>query len=390
MRILTTLTYYAPHWTGLSRYAQLIAEGLAARGHQMSVVTTRHTPEVAPRETLNGVHVWRLPTLGRLSRGQVVPTYPAALARSLRRADVAQIHTPLLESALVAGLCRAQNVPLVLTHHGDLILPAGAFNALTGRGVISQMTLAGRAASAVVAYSQDYADHSAFLRQFESKLRVISPPISIPAPDANHAQTWKRELGLEGKRIVGFAGRFVEEKGFDFLLEAIPLILARVPDAHFVFAGDVNVAYEQFFEQCRPLWDRHAAHITSLGLLRDPQRIADFYALCDVFALPSRSDCFALVQAEAMLCGTPVVAADIPGARVAVQRSGAGVLVAPRDPDALTDGLCRVLLDPAQWAPDATQVRALFDIEKTLDAYENLYVQIAGKKSRGELQSARF
>ena len=43
MRILSALTYYHPHWTGLTAHAVSIAEGLAARGHQVTVLTTRHT-----------------------------------------------------------------------------------------------------------------------------------------------------------------------------------------------------------------------------------------------------------------------------------------------------------------------------------------------------------
>ena len=47
MKILTVLTYYHPHWTGLTANAKRIAEGLAARGHDVTVLTTRHAEELA-------------------------------------------------------------------------------------------------------------------------------------------------------------------------------------------------------------------------------------------------------------------------------------------------------------------------------------------------------
>src|SRR5262249_10910901 len=135
--------------------------------------------------------------------------------------------------------------------------------------------------------------------------------------------------------LVGFAGRFVEEKGFDFLLRAIPQVVAECPGTRFAYAGDRNVVYEDFFASCRELVEAAAAHLDWLGLILDPQRLANFYAMCDVMAVPSRTDNLPLVPLEAMLCGTPAVIADIPGARMAVRWTGIGELVAPRDPDAL-------------------------------------------------------
>ena len=115
--------------------------------------------------------------------------------------------------------------------------------------------------------------------------------------------------------LIGFAGRFVEEKGFDYLLARCRELVEATPRVHLVYAGRARVVYEDFFERCAPLLERHREHVTFVGLLRDRQRLANFYAMCDVFVLPSRTDLFGAVQLEAMLCGTPVVASDIPGAR---------------------------------------------------------------------------
>ncbi|HVF11255.1 MAG TPA: glycosyltransferase [Abditibacteriaceae bacterium] len=379
MRILTILTYYAPHWTGLTQHARLVAEGLAAQGHQVTVVTSRYSPQLPRDERINGVRVLRLPTLGRLSRGMLMPMFPGIVAAQIRRHDVVHIHTPLLESLLVASLCRAQGKPLVMTHHGDLVMPAGLFNQATEHIVTALMSGAGRLADRVTTYSHDYAAHSQFLQQFASHLVAISPPISIPEPQSSDVAAWRKELGLEGKRLIGFAGRFVEEKGFDFLLEAIPIILKRVPEVHFVFAGEVNVAYENFYQQLMPLIERHRQRITLLGLLRDPQQLANFYAMCDVFTLPSRTDCFALVQVEALLCGTPLVTSDIPGARIVVQQTGMGRLVAPCDPPSLAAGIIEVLVNPRQYSADPGVVRSKFDLKTTIDRYEKCLGEVAAK-----------
>jgi glycosyltransferase involved in cell wall biosynthesis len=372
MRILSVLTYYDPHWTGLTAYAQRLAEGLARRDHQVTVLTSRHAPELAVRERLNGVQVVRLPVLGRLSRGVVMPGFPAAARRLIRDHDLVQFHTPILEAWLITALARRAGRPALMTHHGDLVMPDGLGNRLVERAVTWLMRRGEAGAGRISVYTRDYAAHSAFLRPFAGKLAYILPPVEIPRPDPAATAAWKRELGLDGARVIGFAGRFVEEKGFDFLLQAFPLVKARVPGAKLLFAGETNVVYERFWARCRPLIERHRADLVTLGLLRDRQRLARFHAMCDVFALPSRTDAFAAVQAEAMLCGTPVVAADIPGAREVVRLTGMGRLVRPRDPGALAEGLLEVLGDRQVFVKDHAAVRAVFDPEQSVSEYEAL------------------
>jgi glycosyltransferase involved in cell wall biosynthesis len=377
MRVLTVLTYYQPHWTGLTRIATTVAEGLARRGHGVTVVTVRHHPDLPADAVENGVRVVRLRPIARMSRGMIAPTLPLAVARLARTHDVVQIHTPLMEAQLVAAICRRLSRPLLMTHQGDLVMPSGIWNQMIERIGTSLLSGAARGATAVSTLSRDYAESSDFLRPFAEKLRAIHPPLDLPRPDRAAAAAWRRELGLESASLVGFAGRFVEEKGFDYLLEAIPELAARVPDVHLVYAGDENVAYEDFFGRCRPLVDRHRGRLTFVGLLSDRQQLANFYAMCDVFALPSRSDCFGLVQLEAMVSGTPVVATDIPGAREAVHATGMGVLVSPRDPTALAAGLGDALGQRDVYAAAHERAVARYDPDRSLEAYERLLEALA-------------
>src|SRR5438093_4553485 len=114
MKILSILTYYHPHWTGLTAIAKRIAEGLAARGHQATVLTTQHD-RALPRESVEaGVRVIRLRPAGRVSRGLVAPSLVPVAAR-LSAHDVIQIHTPFPEGPLVAAVCHARRRPLMMT-----------------------------------------------------------------------------------------------------------------------------------------------------------------------------------------------------------------------------------------------------------------------------------
>ena len=386
MKILSILTFYYPHWTGLTAHAVAIAEGLAARGHEVTVLTTRYSHELVRDEVVNGVRVVRLQPAGRITRALVSPAFPWAAARLIAEHDVVQIHTPLSEAPLVALLCRSLGRPLLMTHHGDLIMPAGVVNKLVERVAFPLLSYTGKFANAATSYSQDYADHSALLQSFRQKLHYVYPPVELPAPDLGASAAWRRELGLDGTTLVGIAGRWVEEKGFDFLLEAMPLVRQQFPNAHLIYAGERQVVYEDFYERCLPQIEAQSQHITFLGLIRDPQKMANFYAMCELFALPSRSDMMALVQVEAMLAGTPVVASDIPGARVVVRETGFGKLTPPRDPQALAKTIIEVLGDRERYAPTVAGVREVFSTEQTMRKYEQIMEKIvatsAGKSRR--------
>jgi glycosyltransferase involved in cell wall biosynthesis len=373
LRILMVLTYYHPHWTGLTAYAKRLAEGLAARGHSVTVLTSRHESSLQREETLRAVRVVRLPVMMRLSRGVVMPGFPAALWREVRQADLVQMHTPLLEAPLVALFCRMQHRPVVFTHHGDLVMPAGGFNRMVERVVTWLMTRALRMSTRITVHSADYGRNSPFLSPFLSKLDAIYPPSDLPAPDRAAAWAWRRELGLAGKKVVGFAGRWVEEKGFDYLLQAIPHVLEKTPDAHFVYAGQSNILYEEFFKKTQPYLEPVRSHVTMLGLLIDPQKLANFYAMCDLFVVSSRTDCFPSTQVEAVLSGTPLVTTDIPGAREIVKVTGMGRLVPPRDPEGLARGIAEVLARREQFVKPNVEVRKIFDREKSVTEYEGLF-----------------
>ncbi|MBI4675656.1 MAG: glycosyltransferase family 4 protein [Chloroflexi bacterium] len=380
MKILTCLTYYYPHWTGLTAYAQRLAEGLAIRGHHITVLTSQFKPELSRDERHNGVRIVRLPTLMHMSRGVIMPGFIGAINRLAHENDVLQVHTPMLETNLVTRIGLLHGKKTVLTHHGDLVMPDNPKDQFIEWIVTGMMTQGEREAARITVHSCDYADHSKFLGPFRSKLDCIYPPVEIPEPNCDQVAQWRAELGLTQNKLVGFAGRFVEEKGFDFLLQALPLVRAKIPNVKFVYAGEINVVYEHFYDKWKHLVEQERDSIVTLGLLLEPQKLANFYAMNDVFALPSRTDCFPSVQIEAMLSGTPVVATNIPGAREVVRVTGMGKLVTPRDPQALAEGLIEVLNHHDAYLKTRAEIRQVFNTERTLDEYEKLFESLVPKQ----------
>ncbi len=380
MKLLVTLTYYYPHWTGLTAYAQRLAEGLAKRGHQVTVLTAQFKTTLARDEMHNGVRILRLPVAMHMSRGVIMPAFVPTLNHLAREHDLLQVHTPMLETNLVTRIGLMHGKPTVITHHGDLVMPKNRRDQFIERVMTAMMMQGEREAARVTVHSCDYADNSKFLSPFRAKLDCIYPPVEIPEPQPDVVAKWRADLGLTHNKLVGFAGRFVEEKGFDYLLQAIPLVRAKIPNVKFVYAGEINVVYERFFDKWKHLVEQERESIVTLGLLLEPQKLANFYAMNDVFALPSRTDCFPSVQIEALLSGTPVVATNIPGAREVVRVTGMGKLVTPRDPNAIAAGIADVLNNRSAYVKTRAQIREIFNTEKTLDEYEKLFEALVRKK----------
>ena len=205
LKILFALQYYVPHRTGLTLHVQRVAEGLAARGHQVTVLSARYDPALSRDEqVINGVRVIRLWAPIRITRGMIMPAYPLAAYKLMQMHDVASIHSPMLETPIFAALTRMLNRGLVITHHGDLVLPDGGFNRFVEWLTFQFHKMAGRAAHRILAYSHDYADHSYYIAPFRDKTSAVYPPIDIPNAQPPASRNPARRVAWQPKRKCPF------------------------------------------------------------------------------------------------------------------------------------------------------------------------------------------
>jgi glycosyltransferase involved in cell wall biosynthesis len=373
--VLICLLYYRPHRTGLTLYVQQLAERLAARGHRVTVLCARHSPDTPLGESMeNGVRVVRLwPLPVAISRGMILPGYPRALLRLIREHDVVSVHTPMLETALIGIMARMAGRKAVITHHGDLVLPAGARNRIITAAMFAFYRTLARVSPALVCHTLDYARNSYYLKPWLEKVVVIPPFVEVPSPDPGRVRELRRAWWPDGGPVIGFAGRFVEEKRPDLLIRALEVVNRTFPNARVVFAGQHQIPYEAYWPRHQPLVDRFRDQLVFLGVVPSPEEMANFYAACDVLALPSDTECFALVQVEAMLCGTPVVMTDTPGGRVPVQLTGMGKIVPCDDWQALGEAIVEVLRDRERFVRPVSEIERHFSVEETISRYEQLF-----------------
>ncbi len=363
MKLLFLLTFYKPHWTGLTQYAVMLGEGLVKRGFKVTVVTTNHEEKLKAEEDINGVKVKRYPVWFRLSRTMVSIKMLAQMVTEIKNCDKAVIFLPYAEVAWAGLLAKLFNKPFYLIYNGDLVLPKGITNRVMEKVFDLFTNLAINLSNGVIVNTVDYARNSRVLSGHSDKWIELVPPFVLEETKA----TSKKSVGKK----VGFAGRFVEEKGFDILLSAIPLVAERIPTVKFVFAGETQIPYENTFAKNQELVEKSKKWLQIAGKLAR-EKMVDFYKSCDVFVISSRSDFFPFVQAEALLSGVPVVVTDIPGARWLVKQSGMGEVVKPEDPEALAEGIIKVLKSPQEYKKNYGKIKEIFNYQKLIGKYEQL------------------
>jgi glycosyltransferase involved in cell wall biosynthesis len=378
MRILIALTYYQPYKSGLTIYALRQARALAARGHTVTILTSQYDPDLPLQETDQGVNIIRLPVAFRLSKGVIMPSMPFKAWKLIGQSDIVNLHLPQGDAAIIAFLARTQGKPIISTYHCDLTMPDGLVNRLAGWGANLSNHLAAKLSDGVVHNTRDFAEHSAFLKRYLEKLTVIQPPIAVDSVSDEAITRFTEKFNIQpSRKIIGMVSRLAAEKGVEYLVKALPGILNAVADAQVMFAGNYqNVIGERAYkEKLLPKIAQFGDRWRFLGILSEVEKAA-FFKLCDVLVLPSinSTESFGMVQVEGMICGTPVVATDLPGVRQPVQSTGMGKIVPIKDSQALAQGIIQVLQSPKIVNFESpVELKESYSPETVAKAYEMLY-----------------
>ena len=195
--------------------------------------------------------------------------------------------------------------------------------------------------------------------------------------DKQEARLW---TGLTNGPIVLFVGRIQPLKGVDVAIEALNLLASE--DAQLVIIGGPSGSQgEAEMYRLREL-------AAGSGLTNrvhfippvDRSRLAAFYQAADVVIMPSRSETFGLVAAEAQSCGTPVVAAAVGGLPYIVEEGKSGLLVDGHNPADYAAALDRVLMDSAlstRLSAGALEHSERFSWDATVSRFLELYEGIS-------------
>lgn len=374
MRIAHITATFPPYLGGTGSVCYHNAREMVQRGHQVTVWTAAY-PDTPERSHIDGIDVRRLKPLFRVGNAPLLPD----LLR-LRDVDVIHLHYPFIFGAEMIGLASLlRRIPYVLTYHNDLI-GLGArrwmFNAYSA---VFARWLTTRAAK-ILAVSRDHALHCdlspLFVRRGEDLVEMPNG-VDLDRFYPTDGGPTRQHFGIPNDtNVVLFVGGLDQAHHFkriDLLLRAIQ----QVNDAYLLIVGegDLRPGLEQLARELGVL-----NRVCFVGGVREG--LAQYYAAADMVVLASLPpESFGLVLVEAMACGKPVIASNIPGVRSVVDEGVDGLLVRAGDVDDLAQKLCLLLDDPsrrqAMGAAGRLKVEQRYSWKAIAPRLEQIYREVA-------------
>jgi mannosylfructose-phosphate synthase len=359
-----------PDTGGQVVYVLKLSESLARLGYRVDIMTRRFEDQPAVETLDDRVRIVRLPCGGReLIRKEwlcdVIPEFVANAERFIRSKDLtyAFIDSHYWDAGLAGDeLARRLGVPHVHTPHS---IGSWKRDNMTGdpAELDRQYNFSRRIRDERAIYQSADAIIATTPQQREILVRgeydlpttsvVVVPPgfddtRFFPVSSASRLAV-KREHGIEGPLILAL-GRVAANKGYDLLLQSMPIVLSRVPAARLLLAigsteptpGEIR----QIDELRRLAGQLGIADRVEIRDYIPDEDLADTYRAADVFALSSRYEPFGMTAIEAMACGTPTVVTTEGGLWEMVTWGLEAVYANPLDPEAFGHAIATVLLYP--------------------------------------------
>ncbi len=385
LKIAQISPYYHPSVGGVEKVVQMISESLARRGHDVSVLTStrihgRDLPGRVPGEDrVNGVRVLRFKSLVDVGHMCVLPDIMSLLRRAGHHIIHAHVYRhPNLELALWATRNRPR--PIILTGHGPFFSAA-----VSGRGKSFLYRLYDRTRgptvlrrlNAVIALTRFEKAKYRRLGCPPEKIRVVPNPVEEDCFVPVSPLPFISEHGLEDKRVILFLGSLCWSKRPDLLMDALPAIVRRVPNAMALFVGpdEGMEALMRSRGQRLGIGD----HFRFLGPLTGRAK-HQALASANLLVLPSDGESFGIVIIEAMAHGKPVVATDAVGPREIIESGTTGLIVPRGRADRLAEAILEVLCDPGKARQMGIEAKRTateqYHIEKVVDRIEALYYEL--------------
>jgi glycosyltransferase involved in cell wall biosynthesis len=363
IRVLFMIGYLADTG-GAERFTTALATHLPRDRFEPWVCFTRGAEPGALRELRDGgvPHVG----LGRRAKWDVHRV--GRLVPLLRRERFDVLHTHMFGSNLWGSLIgRACRVPVVIAHEHTWSYEGNPLRAWLDGHVTGQLV------TRFVAVSDDDADRMVGYEHVPAAKVIVMPTAYIPRAGATTSDI-RAELGLgESAPVVATAVLLRPQKALDVLLAAHALVLARIPDAQLVIAGDGELRSE-----LEHLADRLGldGNVHFLGSRQDVDAIL---GSADVAALSSDFEGMPLFAFECMANHTPLVATAVGGVRSLIVDGESGILVPRRNATALADALVELLTNAplrAEMARAAERRLAPYRIETVAAEFARLYEQL--------------
>lgn len=375
MKIAHVVSTFPPYRGGIGNVCFYQVQGLISRGHSVTVFTPRYRANPEPTSDLEASVVRLRPWL---SYGNAA--WLPQLLWAIRSYDIIHVHYPCfgIESLWLMKLWRPR--AKIILHYQMDVIGQGFLRSIFALHNWLVLPLLLHLSDRILVSSSDYYTHSILTkRHLVHRQKVVAIPNGVDVSFFVQRRPRPGFMPIQagGSRIVLFVGgldRAHYFKGLAVLLQAIAI--TERTTLIVVGSGDLQ---PQYVDQCRKLGI--AERVLFVGSTSNDE-LVDYYNVCNVLVLPSidSTEAFGLVILEALACARPVIASNLPGVRALIDHERDGLVVAPKDVQALHLAIERVISNES-WQKELgdagrRKVTARYSWEKVCDALEHMYSEV--------------
>ncbi len=316
---------YTPIVGGVERSINSFSGVLKKKGHEVIIVAPSF--ENMPENEEGVIRVAAIEKFNHTDFSVNLPV-PGLLDKLVKRfkPDIVHSHHPFAMGDIALRLSGQYSIPLIFTYHTmyeHYIHYLPVHNQLIRRFVTELSAGYANLVNRVIVPSRSVKDvlHG---RGVHVPIEVIPTGIDIRKFKKGNRNNIRQKLHIDKNAfVIGHVGRLAEEKNLEYLARGISILLKKEKDSHFMVVGEGELKKKMKRVFIQSGVDGRV-HFT--GIL-EKQDLVDSYHAMDIFAFTSRSETQGVVLAEAMACGTPVVAIDAQGVRDIVKDRVNGRLI---------------------------------------------------------------
>lgn len=376
MKLLFFSPYFYPYISGITISPKRILDHLE-KNNNITVLTFPRNNKLSKGENINKLNIIRMPYLFNISKGFISPQSLIYFYKYAKEADIIILNQPNFEGLFLALLGKLFHKKIISIFNCQVFLANNIWNVIINCFLNFSMKLQLMLSNKIITYTEDYFDSLPDLKPFRKKTVFTLPPIDRLKINKNYLS---KLLKLKKNNIwVGYAGRISSEKGLEYLIEAVhSIVILAEAGIQIVFAGpyEKDVAGENnYYNKIVKMLREYDIKYLFLGNLTSKQ-LSAFYKSIDVLVLPSvnQTEAFGMVQAEAMISGTPVIASNLPGVRIPIRLTKMGKIFEPKNSKQLSETLLEVLNNKNKFSNThlVKNAQEIFDIKKVYKFYDKL------------------
>jgi glycosyltransferase involved in cell wall biosynthesis len=373
LKILQTPMRFYPYIGGVENVVYYLSCELVKLNHKVKIICANE-----PKSNLKyvkGITVERLSYIGKLTNTNITLNLPFRLLKE--KYDIMHTHMPTPWSSDISiFISKLKKKKTILTIHNDMD-KYGFFPKLLSDIYLNtffriMLFLVDRILIVNSGWEKTFINTGDILRRYKNKITVIPNGIDLKLFNSNS----NKKLG-NTLLFVSILDKYHKFKGLDYLLDSLTSVIKYYPDIKLSVIGEGE------------LKDYYSKKVIDMGLSenvvflgeKNQNELVTYYNEASVFILPSIDiEGFGVVLLEAMACKIPVITTDIVGVVKEIRQNNCGIIVKPKDSQALGEAIVRLLKNPELAKQMGENGRKLVEQdwgwEKIAKKIENIYMEV--------------